>query len=59
MTINKAIEIVERWLAGNYATRIENMTPALKLLIEAGKRVKDNPIVPTSHYRALLPGETK
>ena len=32
---------------------------AHQLGIEALKRVNDNPIVPTFHYRALLPGETK
>ena len=32
---------------------------AVQLGIEALKRVKDNPIVPTFHLRALLPGETE
>ena len=59
MTIDEAIEIHKTALALGYTASLEGHDNATKLGIEALKRVKDNPIVPTFHLRALLPGETK
>lgn len=57
MKLDKAIEILTLNL--NFASKKmpQDCQDAIKLGIEALKRVKDNPIVPTFHQRALLPGE--
>lgn len=59
MTLDEAIEIVTRWHAGGYATRIDDMNPAISLLIEAGKVIKDTPGLRAFCKFSLLPGETK
>ncbi|KKN74972.1 hypothetical protein LCGC14_0384740 [marine sediment metagenome] len=35
MTPERAIEIIEKWQTGNFATRIDDMNPALNLAVEA------------------------
>ncbi len=47
LTPEEAIEILERWYGGGYATQIEDMNPAVKLGIKALKaqlaKVRDRP----------------
>ena len=60
MTLKGAIEIVEKWQAGGFATRIEDMNPALSLLIEAAKHVKAARVSQTCLCNSYpLLGETK
>ena len=58
MQLSKAIEILERWYAGGFATKIEDMNPAIQLSIEALKRIKsEKDTIPESIY-SPLPGES-
>ena len=59
MKLVEAIEIVERWYAGGFATEIKDMNPAIQLLIEAGKYIQYQDNCPGINTRLLLPGETK
>jgi len=59
MKIDKAIKELREYNGETFETRFITFSKALQLGIEALKRVKDNPIVPTFHLRARLPGETK
>ncbi len=59
MKLEKAMEILEKWYAGGYATRIEDMNPAVQLGIKAlvAWRQYRNKKAPCSRY--LLLGETE
>ena len=59
ITLSDSIEIAERWYAGGYATQIEDVNPAIKLLIEAGKRIIE--LRSPTNYAPMrpLPSETK
>jgi len=59
MKLKKAIETVEKWYAGGYATRIEDMNPALKILIEAGKGIIAWRVDFDDNLLISLPGETE
>jgi hypothetical protein len=58
MKLTQAIEILESWQAGGFATRIDDMNPALKLGIEALKEVKKARSGDPALDGELLPGET-
>lgn len=58
MKLEKAIEINESLLDGTYDHRDEDMEDALKLGIEALKRVREDEYRGTEVPRPLLPGET-
>ena len=58
ITIKKAIEILERWYAGGYATQIDDLNPAVKLGIEAIKRELHWREIGDTIEPQLLPGET-
>lgn len=59
MQIDKAIEILEKWQAGGFATRIDDLNPALSLGIEALKSHKIMRQIYASSYAPLLPSETE
>ena len=59
MTIKEAIKLLRTAKEGFPANDTEPYYKAMELGIGALGRVKDNPIVPRFHLRALLPGETK
>jgi len=58
VTLDTAIEIQTIHNDHNPDFTDAQRREAHQLGIEALKRVRDNPIVPTFHLRALLPGET-
>ena len=59
MKLSKAIEIIEKWYAGDFATGIENMNPAVGLAIEAMKAWQEHREHHLPRYRWPLPGETE
>ena len=59
MTLDEAIEILEKWYGGGFATRIDDMSPAVKLGIEALKFIHQNRGYGAGHVPMLLPGETE
>jgi len=59
MTLDEAIEIVNKWYAGGYATRIEDMNPAVKLVIESSKQIEHLRYLGMLDPAKLLPGETE
>lgn len=58
MELEAAIETLARWQAGNYATRIDDMNPAVKLGIEALKSVRQDRVLKLPGRLQPLPGET-
>ena len=59
MTLKKAIEIISFWSKLNCPPRSPEEVDALKILIEAGKRVIWHKGQHLDGYYELLPGETK
>lgn len=59
MTLEEAIEIIERDLADTIMPHKQGVRKAEKLLIEAGKRVQDMRISPCTTADEILPGETR
>lgn len=58
MKLVEAIEILEKWYAGGYAIAIDDMNSAIKLSIEALKRLKFGRNHPSGWELEPLPGET-
>lgn len=59
MNIDEAIGILERWHGGGFATRIEDINPAVSLGIEALNRVIAGRNFGLPFEAELLPGETE
>lgn len=58
ITLDKAIEILTDLQGEGPQYPPDDRREAVKLGIEALKRVRDNPIVANHFFRVLLPGET-
>ncbi len=59
MKLEKAIEIVETCHGHGGIAHNKDYINAQKLLIEAGKRIKERRYLNTGSWLPLLPGETK
>jgi len=59
MTIDKAIEILERYFISDHYVQRWELETASRLGIEALKRVKADRILPYPVISDFLPGETK
>ena len=59
MTLEKAIELVQLHIGTSVYTRDPDLRQALKLCIEAGKRVQWHKEQHASGYYEPLPGETE
>ena len=59
MTIDEAIEILEKWCGGGYATRIDVIDPAINLGIASLTVIKKQRKYEAGPEVKLLPGETK
>ena len=59
MKLREAIEIASRWQEGGDITSFDDVNRAVKLLIEAGKRIQAERYLYPRTMEKLLPGETQ
>jgi len=59
MIIDEAIKLIQEDIDGNYYEQDSPLEKAVKLGIEALKRIQMNRIWPEVYHGGLLPGETE